>query len=73
MFAGIDSDNCLIIADIRISLKADYKKRRAKPKYHKCSQEQLDEFNKSLDITQPEHIDNNSITEWITNTQQKKT
>ena len=31
MLAGIDSDHCPIIADIRISLRADYKKEEQKP------------------------------------------
>ena len=31
MFAGIESDHCPIVADIRISLKADYNKKTAKP------------------------------------------
>ena len=72
MFAGTDSDYFPIIVDIRISFKADYKKRRAIPKYHKCSQQQQDELNKSLQTTQPENIDNNSITEWIKTTQQNQ-
>ena len=70
MFASIDSDHFPIIADIRIAFKADYKKRRAKPKCHRCSQQQQDQFNQSLQTTQHEPTDNNSITEWIRNASQ---
>ena len=65
IWSGIDTDHYPIIADIRVSLNAEYRYTTPKTRYIKCTDVQQDKLEQGLKHTQPTEISNTNITKWI--------